>query len=408
MADDIKQQVKKITAKDERQAVEALTGMIDNADVEMFKELVAQSDYLFPFVKDNVCKRFEMSIKGSNFNNIFAFLDCYSPDYDRVFANALKVFGGDTINAKMLNLLKNGSVAQKTYAARFFEMYKNIAAVRELIAYAFSDDEYLSDACAAALGVLCEQKSYDTALEKLNSDDDFEALKGLDFFVSYIKNPPMEDIFDAMKKSGMPENFAGKIAYLTPLPKLVQEDLKNALIVVDNILTGFGEILPLSEVFNFELYDVLGMLSEVPENEYFSQVATVLLKAKSKFDTICGNDEYIFDEDKNTKDEIAEIGRLLDGFGNGFWSKLKNAVKGELNAEKSRVLSALAVIKDYEIKDAISAILDMIYETEDETDICEGLSTLKQLDALSYMPKDEVIPRLSNETIRAVALSYYN
>ena len=49
MADDIKQQVKKITAKDERQAVEALTGMIDNADVEMFKELVAQSDYLFPF-----------------------------------------------------------------------------------------------------------------------------------------------------------------------------------------------------------------------------------------------------------------------------------------------------------------------------------------------------------------------
>ena len=79
-----------------------------------------------------------------------------------------------------------------------------------------------------------------------------------------------------------------------------------------------------------------------------------------------------------------------------------------MNSDKSRFLSALAVVKDYEIKDAIPAILDMIYETEDETDICEGLSTLKQLDALSYMPKDEVIPRLSNETIKAVALSYYN
>lgn len=408
MAEDIKQQVKKITAKDEKQAVATLTAMIDNADVEMFKELVSQSDYLFPFVKDNVCKRFEMSIKGSNFNNIFAFLDCYSSDYDRVFANALKVFGGDTINAKMLNFLKNGSLAQKTYAARFFEMYKNIAAVRELIAYAFSEDEYLSDACAAALGVLGEQKSYDMALEKLNSDDDFEALSGLNFFVSYIKNPPMDEIFEAMEKSGMPENFAGKIAYLTPLPKLVQDDLKHALSVIDNILTGFGEILPLSEVFNFELYDVLGMLSEISQDDYFSQVATVLLKAKAKFDTICGNDEYIFDEDKNTKDEIAEIGRLLDGFGNGFWSKLKNVVKNELSCEKQRVLSALAVIEEYGIKDAIPAVLDLVYETEDETIICEALSALKQLDAISYMPKDEVIPRLSNETIKAVALSYYN
>ena len=263
---DLKQNVKTITSKDEKQAIVLLTEMIDNSDTDLFKELVKQSEYLFPFIIDNVCERFEKSIKASNYKNLLNFFDCYSPFYDRIFAMAVKVFGDSETKGKMLDFLKNGSTAQKTYAARYFEKEKNYFSAKNLIDNAFSDDEYLADACAAALGALNEQKSYDIALEKLQSSDDFEALKGLNFFVSYIKNPPMEDIFEALNKSGMPENFAGKIAYIKPLPQLVQEDLKNSLTVTDNILTGFGEILPLSEVFNFELYDTIGMLSETVEN----------------------------------------------------------------------------------------------------------------------------------------------
>ncbi|MGN0015012.1 MAG: hypothetical protein ACI37T_06295, partial [Candidatus Gastranaerophilaceae bacterium] len=216
--EDLKKEVKIITAKDEKAAVEVIKKMINDSDVELFKELLSQSEYLFPFIKENVSKRFEMSLCGSNYQNIFDFLEYYSPDYDRVFASAIKVFGQDAIKPKMLDLIKNGSAAQKTYAARYYEISPDLFAIRELVSNAFSDDEYLADACAAALGAINEQKSYQTALEKLNSDDDFESLKALNFFVSYIKNPPMPEIFKALERSGMAENFAGKIAYLIPLP----------------------------------------------------------------------------------------------------------------------------------------------------------------------------------------------
>ena len=178
--------------------------------------------------------------------------------------------------------------------------------------------------------------------------------------------------------------------------------------VIDNILVGFGEILPLSQVFDFELYDVFGMLSELCNGDLKSRVATVLLRAKSKFATICGSDEYTFDEDKNTKDELITVEGLLNCFGDGFWSHLKSLVSEELNKDKTRAMSALGVIKDFEIKSAVPQILDMIYENDDETLICKGLSTLKQFDALSYTDKDEILSNLKNETIKAIVKSYYS
>lgn len=399
---DLKQNVKTITSKDEKQAIILLTEMIDNSDTDLFKELVKQSEYLFPFIIDNVCERFEKSIKASNYKNLLNFFDCYSPFYDRIFAMAVKVFGDSETKGKMLDFLKNGSTAQKTYAARYFEKEKNYFSAKNLIDNAFSDDEYLADACAAALGALNEQKSYDIALEKLQSSDDFEALKGLNFFVSYIKNPPMEDIFEALNKSGMPENFAGKIAYIKPLPQLVQEDLKNSLTVTDNILTGFGEILPLSEVFNFELYDTIGMLSEMGENEYSSQIASVLLRAKQKFDMLSSNEEYIFDEDKNTKEEISAINKLLNSFGKGFWKKCEKDLLGELEQDIKRIHSALEIIRENEIKESVPNIIDMLYENEDETIICEGVTTLKALDGISFLDKDDILSKFENENLKII------
>ena len=399
---DLKQNVKTITSKDEKQAIVLLTEMIDNSDTDLFKELVKQSEYLFPFIIDNVCERFEKSIKASNYKNLLNFFDCYSPFYDRIFAMAVKVFGDAETKEKMLHYLKNGSTAQKTYAARYFEKEKNYFSAKNLIDNAFSDDEYLADACAAALGILNEQKSYDIALEKLQSSDDFEALKGLNFFVSYIKNPPMEDIFEALNKSGMPENFAGKIAYIKPLPQLVQEDLKNSLTVTDNILTGFGEILPLSEVFNFELYDTIGMLSETGETEYSSQIASVLLRAKQKFEMLSSNEEYIFDEDKNTKEEIFAINKLLNSFGKGFWGKCEKDLLGELEQDVKRIHSALEIIRENRIKEAVPNIIDMLYENEDETIICEGVTTLKAIDGISFLDKDDILSKFENENLKII------
>ena len=86
---------------------------------------------------------------------------------------------------------------------------------------------------------------------------------------------------------------------------------------------------------------------------------------------------------------------------------MKSLVPQELAEEKSRALSALGIIKEFDIKSAVPNILDMIYETDDETLICEGLSALKQFDALSYTDKNEILSEIKNETIKAIIESYY-
>ncbi len=399
-----KEKAEKITSKDEQTALTLIKEMVENSDTELFEELVNRMNFLFPFVRQNVVKRMEMSICKINYANLYKFSDIYSPDFDKTFATAFKYFGEPDTKNKMLEMLKSGTTAQKTYSARYFEQTKDLIAVRELMANAFDEDEDLADACASALGALNEINSYEIALAKLNSNDDFEMLSALNFFIAYGKNPPLEDILNAVNNSGMPENFAGKIPYLIPLNDLIDKDLNMALTVIDYILAGFGEILPLSEVFGFELYDVLEKLISI-EN---SQKDVVLLRAKSKFETICTNDEYTFDEDKNTKDELKEIHALLNSLGEDFWRKTEENSLKELAESKQRAVSAIEMVKEFNIKSAVPQILDMIYETEDETLICEGLSALKALNALAYTDKNDVLPRLTNENLKAISESLFN
>ena len=406
---DKKDLVKKISGKDEAAALPLVREMLDNSDTELFKELVSQFDYFFPFVKDNVANRFEKSVTASNYKNLYNFTEIYSSDLDKVFATAFKKFGNSDDKAKMLEILKNGSDAAKTYAARYFELSDDNIAADDLIENVFSDNEYLADACAAALGNLNDPKSYNLALSKLNSSDDFEALSGLNFFVSYMKNPPMKEIFQAFKNTGMQENFAGKIAYIKPLPVLLKENADEALAIIDSILNGLGEILPLSEVFNFELYDVLGMLSETVNSEYVSKIAVILLRAKSKFDMICSNEEYTFDEDKNTINELKDIHGLLNSLGEPFMNNMKSEVVKELKKEdKSDIISALQIIGEFEIQSAAPNILDCIYENDDEVVLCEAFAALKKISALYLITKEEALNMFSNANSSAIVENLYN
>ncbi|MCR5260353.1 MAG: hypothetical protein K6C94_00775 [Candidatus Gastranaerophilales bacterium] len=406
---DNKDIVKKISAKDESAALPLIREMIDKSDVALFRELVGQFDYFFPFLKDNVANRFEKSLSADNYRNLYNFAEIYSSDLDKVFASAFKNFGNDDDKAKMLEYLKNGTESAKTYAARYFELSGDEIAVQDLIDNVFSENEYLADACAAALGNLNEQKSYALALDKLKSSDDFEALAGLNFFVSYLKNPPFDDIFKAFKTTGMPENFAGKIAYIKPLPVLLKENISDALPIIDSILIGLGEILPLSEVFNFELYDVLGMLSETVNSENLSKIAVILLRAKSKIEMICSNDEYTFDEDKNTINELKDIRSLLNSLGDAFWNTMKSEAVKELKKEdKSDIISALQIIGEYEIQSAAPDILDCIYENGDEVVLCEAFSALKKINALYLINKDEAVNMFSNSNSAAIVENLYN
>ena len=69
--------LKNLTAKDEQKAQEAANYLVNSADIRFFSELVAKSDFLFDFVRNNVCKRIEKAVNKENFLNLIKFFDIY-------------------------------------------------------------------------------------------------------------------------------------------------------------------------------------------------------------------------------------------------------------------------------------------------------------------------------------------
>lgn len=407
---DIKNYLNDITAKDENKAVIAAKYLIDNSDIELFKLLAAKIDYLFDFVKDNVSRRIESVITNDNYKNVLKFFSCYSPEFDDLFASILSRHANESLTDEILELLENGDNAQKTYAAKYFYYIPDTIAIEMLSKYIFSDWESLSFNCAQALGKMNDEESYQKALKMLESDDDFDRLKAVKFFVAYSKNPPLKQIFEAMKTSSMPENIAGQIPYLTSLVENLNTDCqKDVLITVDNILSGLGEILPLSQVFQFELYEILSLLVEKnrSENHYHSKIAQILLKALSKIKMIYTNDEYIFDEDKNTKQELNEILNLLEKQNGEFWNQQKKSVVNELAHCNHRILASLDVIKEYKLLETASEVQKLL-NNNNEIIVCEAVSTLKELDALSQINKEEILSKLSDENIKAIVENYWS
>lgn len=396
--------LKNLTGKDEEKAQKAACYLVNNTDIELFKMLVVKSDFLFDFVRHNVCKRIEKAISKNNYMNILKFFDEYSPYYDDLFASILSKHASQDLTDEIFDMLEKGSTSQKTYAAKYFSYIPDTVALEPLGKYAFNDDENLSYNAAEALGQMRDDISFDIALSTLSSNDDFEVLKSVKFFVAYGKDYPLKEIFLAMKKSKMPENIAGQIPYMESLLNLLTSDYKlDALQTIDNILNGLGEILPLADIFQFELYEIIEYLLKInaEDSENASLIAEILLTALSKFTMFCENQEYIFDEDKDTKQEITSILNLLKSPSKEFWENQKHFLISELDKEESRILTALPVIAEFSLKEAVDKLV-LLTNSDNEALVCEVLTTLKNLNALDKVNVNKISERIQNPNIKAV------
>jgi hypothetical protein len=396
--------LKNLTGKDEQKADMAACYLVNNSDLELFKMLVQKTDFLFDFVKNNVEKRIDKAVNKNNFMNILNFFDIYSVYYDDLFISILAKHANEDLTDKILELLESGSISQKTYAAKYFSYIPDTVALEFLSKYAFLDDEYLSYNSAEALGQMQDDISFDIALENLQSTDDFEKLKAVKFFVAYGKNYPFDDIFKAMNLSKMPENIAGQIPYMESLLVLLNSKYKKeTLATIYNILIGLGEILPLSDIFQFEIYEILEYLinSAKSSSENSSKIAEILLMSFSNFNMFCENQEYIFDENKDTKYEILSIFKLLKNQSNEFWETQKKVVLEELNKTDTEILRVLQIIVDFNLKNAIP-ILKQILNKDNEIVICEVLTTLKNLNAIDDINFDEILIKITNPNIKAI------
>ena len=363
--------------------------LVNDCDTELFKELVESDSFLFDFVKQNVAQRIDAQVNENNYKNLIEFLKFYSPSYEDVIVSALVKYANEDLTDLMLEKFENGTDDEKTYIAKYFAKIQDPLAYEFLKKNSYSENEFLAQNCATTLGQWHDEASYNFAIEKLKDEDDFEKLSAVKFLVAYGDKKAVPMIIDAMKDSAMSENIAGEIPYLEDIFSLLSENFQDALLMLNYIINALGEILPLAVVLDFELFEVFEQLINKSED---SKVAVVLINAKEKFETLTENDEYIFDEDKETKNEIFDIKKLLESLNKKELEKLLNE---ELKENSPFVFTALDFSTD------VLAIRELL-KSNNQTVILKTVEVLKKLGYLDENTKTIALLKVTDINIKSI------
>lgn len=381
--------LKKLTGKNKNDYEAVAKHLVDDCDVELFKELVDNDDFLFDFVKNNVAQRIENAVNQNNYQNLVEFLKYYSQSYEDAIVGSLVKYADEDLTDLMLDKFENGCDNEKTYAAKYFAKIQDPLAYEFLRLNSYSDNEFLAQNCAMTLGAWHDEKSFDEAIEKLQNTDDFEKLSAVKFLTAYGDKKAVPKLFEAMKTSTMAENIAGEIPYLVSLYELIKTDYENALLAIIYITNALGEILPLSVVFDFEFFEVF---EELINNHDDSKVAITLLNARDKFDTLTENDEYLYDEDKNTKNEIFDIKKLLNS---AKKKDLEKYINDELREDSPFVFTALDFATDE------LAIRELL-KSNNQTLILKTAEVLKSLGNFDETARTVALLKVTDINIKAI------
>lgn len=382
--------LKKLTGKNPKDFEPVAFDVINIPDVELFKELIDNEDFLFDFIKQNVANRLAKVCNSSNYLNLLQFLKYYSPSYEDVIISNLVKFSDEDLTDKMLAIFEDGTDDEKTYCAKYFSIVQDSLALDFLKENAYSENSSLSANCATALALFGDTESKNEALVKLKSDDEFEKLDGVRFLVSYGDKSVIPAIVDVMKTSSFAENIAGDLLYLTDLFSLYKTNKTDALFVFNSVINGLGEILGLAQIFDFRLYEFIEMLLKEQTD---SEIAVVLANVKDKFNTLTENDEYLFDETKDVKQEVMDIKQLLSSF-----KVNQSLINAELKSESLFVFTAL------EFANNESAIRGLLISAN-QTVVLKALEMLKQMNSLTKEDKNLALSSVTSEAIKSVIVA---
>ncbi len=383
------EKLKKLTGKNKNDYEAIAKDLVNKPDIELFKELVDNDEFLFDFVKNNVADRIAGQINETNYLNLIQFLKYYSPSYEDIIVSAFIKYADEDLTDILLDKFENGTTEEKIYAAKYFAKIQDPLAHEFLKMNAYSENEYLAQNCASALAQWNDREVYNIAVTKLHSGDDFESLAAVKFLAAYGDKSAVPAIIDTMKHSAMPENIAGEIPYLQNLFDLIDKSYEDALLVLNNIINGLGEILPLSIVFDFELFEVFEKLIN---NYDDSKCAVTVLNAKEKFDTLTENEEYLYDEDKDTKNEVSDIKKLLKSVNK---KNLEKYVNDELNEDSPLVFTALDFATD------VFAIRELL-KSNNQTLILKTAEVLKSLGSFDETVRTVALLKVTDINIKAI------
>ena len=384
--------IKKLTGKNPSEYEAVAKSLVDNSDTDLFAKLVKQDDFLFDFIKDNVAKRIQNACNKTNYLNLLSFFKYYSPSYDTMIARVLHSFSGDELLPEIKEIFINGTDEEKAYAVKYFS-FVNSEKITEIVPMlrqtAKSAFEPLAVNSIEVLSMLNDKVLKEEAIENLKSSDEFEQFEAVKFLVNYQAKDCLNEIVEAMKKSSFAENIAAEIPYLLSFDEMYDINEDAAILVLCNIINAIPEIIPVSSVVNFGLYEVFEKLLA---SSLTSAGAVALRLAKDKFEELCSNDEYIFDCDKNTKDEVKNINDLLKNINN---HKLESLFYDELFEGSDFVFFAIDYVDEVQE-------LETLLDSENQTLVLKVLTLLKDKKALTSQHKEEALKAITNNEIKNI------
>lgn len=386
------EKLKQLTGKNPKDFEPVSYSLINKPDVDLFRELVEKEDFLYDFIKQNVSKRLEKNCNKGNYLNLLKLLKYYSPSYEDFIIGQLIKYAEEDLTDTMLDLFEHGSENEKIYCAKYFSYIKDPLALDYLKQNAYSENAYLSANSINALSSFGEREMYNEALKKLKSDDEFEQLEGVKFLVSYGDKSACDKIINAVKTSSFAEHIASELPYLMPLKEIIEKYGTDGLYVLNQIISGLGEVSGLSQVFDFEMYEIFESLIN---GNMTSQSAVVILNAKDKFETLTENDEYLYDETKDTKQEIQYIKELLDTTDKDYLVTL---------ADEELTPVSLFAFAALEFTNNIQKVRELL-NSDNQTLVLKSVETLKKLGNLTAQDKNTALENISDENITNIILA---
>ncbi|MGD9581816.1 MAG: HEAT repeat domain-containing protein [Vampirovibrionia bacterium] len=393
----------KITDKNPDVSRKAAEHIINNKDIEAWKCLAENEEHLFEFIKTKISQKIIIAVNEKNYPNVYHLMQTYNDWLADILALSVSKFEDPLINDQMLEYLINGSDDQQAYAARYF-LYADFKPSETVLIRRLNSSNYnVKINAAEALGAHESQKAYEILIKKLNTDDEWEKAEAAELLSALGNEEAVKPILKAMNNSSLKENLAAEAACITSLANYFRSsdpEMRTLSIeALDGIITGFPEVLPLGNITIYNCYECIEELLKLAEEDTSSmsgKYAQVLLKAKTKFSLLENNDQYIFDETNETKDEIKHINNILSLRDETFWGDMTYLLLEELSQHDfHRKLNAISTVSEIGLKYAGEKLLNIIRnESNPEIILCQAVYALQDI---KYV---EAIPHLKNLLIR--------
>jgi len=406
-----------LLGKNNEKARKAAQNIINNADIEAWQCLMENTDVLFSYVKEKAGQMLIQAINKDNLENVFKLFKKHEGDWDDYIAEALSKYSSPELNSKIIEILKNGTVEEQTYAARYFCHTNEPEATEALFEASKKYYLPLRNNAAEALGKLEHKESYEFYLNVLKSDDEWEKIEAAQFLANYGNKEATIAILEAMSNSGMAELIAGEIAMLTDIHTLFKEKDETtrllALEALDNIISGVPEIWPMGVVLDFKIFECVESLislakkgledSEESENSLAGKYAQILIKTRQKISMFMENSQYTYDEEKDILAEIDEIYHLLIYEEEDFWDQQINNLYKELDTDDTkRKLAALAVINELGLEESAPYLIRIVLKhDENEAVVCEAISALAKIGKTEQIDKNILLERIKDPNLQA-------